>query len=52
MIDADSHSTDSSVSGEESHKGIFLAHYISFVILTPDKVIKQRWLRWKIAQKC
>ena len=36
---------------EEGHSTILLAHYI-FLVLIEDKVIQQRWLRRKIAQKC
>ena len=33
MVDEDSHSTDLSVSGEEGHSTILLAHYIFLVLL-------------------
>ena len=52
MVDEDqSHSTDLIVSGEESHSTILLVHYICG-FTTEDKVVKQRWLRRKIAPKC
>ena len=50
MVDEESHSTDLSVSGAEGHSTILLTHYIFW--FTEDKVIYQRWLRRKIAQKC
>ena len=49
MVNEDSHSTDLSVSSEESHSTILLAHFI-FSVLIEDKVIWQRWLRRKIAR--
>ena len=33
MVDEDSHSTDMSVSGEEGHTTILLAHYIFWFLL-------------------
>ena len=51
MVDEDSHSTDLSVSIEEGYSTILLAHYF-FLVWIKDKVIKQRWLRRKISQKC
>ena len=52
MVDEDSHSTDLSVSGEEA--GLFnnFIGSLHFLVLNESKVIQQRWLRRKIAQKC
>ena len=51
MVDEDSHSTDLSVSGEEGHSTILLAHYI-FCFKLRAKFFWQHWLRRKITQKC
>ena len=51
MMDEDSCSTDLSVSGEEGHSTILLAHYI-FCFKLRAKFFWQHWLRRKITQKC
>ena len=42
MVDEDSHSTDSSVSGEEGHSTILLAQFIFLVFKTSFKAKKDR----------
>ena len=50
MVNEDLHSTDLSVSDEEGHWTILLAPSLQFLVLIED-VIKQRWLRSRIALK-